>query len=244
MTHTYNITGMTCAGCQYKVQTLLSNVPGVTVADINLAEGTADVSMSAHIPISQLQDALKEYPKYQLTGKEHQHAPSMDAKEADNRTWFDTYKPILLLFSFITGVSLIAATRSGGFDWMQGMAVFMSGFFLAFSFFKLLNLNAFADSYAMYDIVAKKFKGWGYIYSFIELLLGVAYALHFQLWLTSVITLVVMSISIIGVMQSVLNKRQIQCACLGAVFNLPMSTVTIIEDALMIVMSGAMIWLM
>lgn len=50
-----------------------------------------------------------------------------------------------------------------------------------------------------------------------------------------------MSVSIIGVLQSVLNKRQIKCACLGAVFNLPMSSVTIIEDALMIVMSGVMI---
>ena len=41
--------------------------------------------------------------------------------------------------------------------------------------------------------------------------------------------------------QSVLNKKKIQCACLGAVFNLPMSTVTIIEDALMIAMSGIML---
>ncbi|RYZ78221.1 MAG: heavy-metal-associated domain-containing protein, partial [Proteobacteria bacterium] len=44
-----------------------------------------------------------------------------------------------------------------------------------------------------------------------------------------------------GVLQSVLNKRKIQCACLGAVFNLPMSTVTIIEDGLMIAMSAVML---
>jgi hypothetical protein len=50
-----------------------------------------------------------------------------------------------------------------------------------------------------------------------------------------------MSVSLIGVVQSVLNKRQIRCACLGAVFNLPMSTVTIIEDGLMIVMSLLML---
>ncbi|MEI9956322.1 MAG: hypothetical protein WDM90_08485 [Ferruginibacter sp.] len=55
------------------------------------------------------------------------------------------------------------------------------------------------------------------------------------------VTLIVMSVSIIGVLQSVFNKRKIKCACLGAVFNLPMSTVTIIEDALMIAMSIAMI---
>ena len=53
-----------------------------------------------------------------------------------------------------------------------------------------------------------------------------------------------MSISIIGVLQSVLNKRKIKCACLGAIFNVPMTTITIIEDALMIAMSGAMLYFM
>lgn len=51
-----------------------------------------------------------------------------------------------------------------------------------------------------------------------------------------------MGISMIGVLQAVLNKRKIECACLGAVFKLPMSTVTIIEDALMMMMSGAMLY--
>jgi hypothetical protein len=50
-----------------------------------------------------------------------------------------------------------------------------------------------------------------------------------------------MSISIVGVIQSLLAKRKIRCACLGAVFNLPMSTITLIEDALMIAMSGVMV---
>jgi hypothetical protein len=55
---------------------------------------------------------------------------------------------------------------------------------------------------------------------------------------------VVMSLSIIGVLESVFNHRKIRCACLGTVFNLPMSTVTIIEDALMIAMSGWMLYSM
>ncbi len=38
-------------------------------------------------------------------------------------------------------------------------------------------------------------------------------------------------ISSIGVIQSVMKKRKIQCACLGTVFNLPMSTVAIIEKS-------------
>lgn len=58
---------------------------------------------------------------------------------------------------------------------------------------------------------------------------------------TNTVTFVVMTVSIIGVLQSVLNKRKIKCACLGDVFNLPMSTITIIEDALMIGMSAIML---
>ena len=118
---------------------------------------------------------------------------------------------------------------------------FMAGFFLTFSFFKLLDLNGFADSYSTYDIIARKWRGWAYLYAFIELGLGFAYLTGTAIIFTTALTFVVMTISIIGVLQAVMNKRRIQCACLGAMFNLPMSTVTIIEDALMIVMSAIMI---
>lgn len=74
--------------------------------------------------------------------------------------------------------------------------------------------------------------------------LGIAFLINFNPILTNSLTVLVMSISIIGVLQSVLNKQKIQCACLGAIFNLPMSTVTIIEDALMIVMSGIMLFIL
>ena len=118
---------------------------------------------------------------------------------------------------------------------------FMAGFFLVFSFFKLLDLRGFADSYSTYDIVAKRWRGWAYVYAFVELGLGIAYLSSAATLPVAAMTFIVMSISIVGVLQSVLNKRKIQCACLGAVFNLPMSTVTIIEDALMIIMSGVML---
>jgi hypothetical protein len=124
---------------------------------------------------------------------------------------------------------------------MEAMQHFMAGFFLVFSFFKLLNLKGFAESYVMYDVVAKKIPIWAYLYAFVEVGLGISYLLNYNPLITNTCTFVVMSVSILGVLQSVFDNKKIQCACLGAVFNLPMSTVTIIEDALMIVMSGYMI---
>lgn len=53
-----------------------------------------------------------------------------------------------------------------------------------------------------------------------------------------------MSVSIFSVLQSVMNKRKIKCACLRIVFNLPMSTVTIVENTIMVAMSVGMLILM
>lgn len=240
MTHTYNISGMTCGGCQAKVQKLLSGIAGVKNVSIDLPTGEASIEMTSHIPTTALKSSLKDYPKYQLEEKQVVHQMQSSTDE-EKRSWFATYKPILVVFAYITGITILMETARGGFVWEAWMQNFMAAFFLVFSFFKLLNLKGFAESYAMYDIVAKQWNAWGYVYAFIELGLGLSYLLKFNPLVTNTITFVIMDISIIGVLQSVLNKRKIKCACLGAVFNLPMSTITILEDALMMGMSAVMI---
>ena len=240
MTHTYNITGMTCTSCQLKVQGLLSKIEGVTSVFINLQKGMADIDMVKHISINTFKAALQDYPKYQITEAETKPIVATFAEE-ETKTWLATYKPILLIFGYIITIAFIASYQHNTIYWMETMRLFMAGFFLTFSFFKMLDLKGFAESYAMYDIVAKKWNSWGYLYALIEFGLGIAYATNYQPFATNIVTLFVMTVSIIGVLQSVFNKRKIKCACLGAVFNLPMSTVTIIEDALMIAMSAAMI---
>jgi cation transport ATPase len=244
MTHTYQISGMTCSSCKRKVEELLYQITGVKKVGINLSNGEATIEMAHHISTRSLQDALHAYPKYQLSEKAVAMPVAFEELADKQKPWVETYKPILLIFFYITAVSFIAAASGHNFSMKYFMRIFMAGFFIVFSFFKLLNLDGFVDNYAMYDIVAKKFRQWGYIYAITELVLGLGYAANFQPVIINYITLPVMAISIIGVLQSVLNKRKIKCACLGAVFNLPMSTVTIIEDALMIAMSIAMIFLM
>jgi len=221
---------MTCSGCEAKVKVLLAKVDGVSGVSIDLRKGEATVEMTKHVGTGDLRAALRDYPKYQLTEK----VVEMVEEEEEKRSWLATYKPVLLILGYVTLVAVVG----GHGDMRQFMRVFMGGFFLSFSFFKLLNLAAFADSYSMYDIVARRWRGWGYVYAFVELGLGVAFVTGVAPFWVNLVTLVVMTVSIIGVLQSVLNKRKIRCACLGAVFNLPMSTVTIVEDALMIGMAA------
>lgn len=227
---------MTCGNCEAKVKSNLLVVPDVLSVDVSKDNESATIKMQNHIPLDTLQKALGgEAGKYKIFAAHH-NEPAEQAK-----SWLQTYKPILLIFGYILAITLVVEYVNGMFLWMRWMSNFMAGFFLVFSFFKLLNIKGFAESYAMYDIVAKKWSGWGYVYAFIELGLGLAFLSGFQPVVTNAVTFVVMSVSIIGVLQAVWSKKEIKCACLGDVFNLPMSTITITEDVLMITMSGMML---
>ncbi|SHM57751.1 heavy-metal-associated domain-containing protein [Flavobacterium saccharophilum] len=233
MTHTYQLTGMTCSSCEDKVKRALELVDNIANVEVSKENNTATITMNKHVAVADLQNALD--PKYKISAIEHNETIEQ------TRSWFETYKPILLIFFYISLITVLIQTTNHHFDYMQAMQHFMAGFFLVFSFFKMLNLKGFAESYMMYDVVARKIPVWGYIYAFLEFGLGISYLLNFNPIFTNAVTFIVMTISIIGVLQSVLNKKKIQCACLGAVFNLPMSTVTIIEDGLMIIMSLIML---
>jgi len=236
MVHTYQVTGMTCSSCEAKVKSSLLMVENVVKVEVSKDENSATITMDKHITLDKLQMALGGLEsKYKISANNHNEIAEQ------TKSWLEIYKPILLIFFYISFVTLLVQFQNHHFDTMQWMQHFMAGFFLVFSFFKILNLKGFSESYVMYDVLAKRFPVWAYIYAFVELSLSVAYLINFNPLVTNAITFIVMSVSIIGVLQSVLNKKKIQCACLGAVFNLPMSTVTIIEDALMIVMSGWMI---
>ncbi len=241
MIHDYTISGMTCSGCEATVKNLLSQAEGVQKVTIDLLKATASVEMDRHIATNELQKALATHPKYQLSEKAVMMPSSLTEPAEEKKSWFETYKPILLIFFYITLVTFIVSFSAAHFDITLAMRVFMAGFFLVFSFFKLLDIRGFADSYSSYDILAKQWHGYGFLYPFIELALGIAYLLNITPGITNIITIIVMGTGTIGVVNSVMNKRKIRCACLGAVFNLPMSTVTILEDVLMVGMAVAML---
>jgi len=236
----YQIEGMTCGGCVASVQDKLSKLDNIQSAQVQLAYPQAKVSFSSAVSVEVLQNTLGE--KYQI--KEiptEKPTPTPKVHHALPPKSINTYKPLILIVAFIAGVSLLAQYPFTDFSGMLWMRHFMAGFFIVFAFFKLLNIEGFANSYQMYDIIAARWKGWGYTYPFVELTLGILYLINFMPFYTNLATAIILGISSIGVIESNLNKRKIKCACLGDVFNLPMSTVTIVEDLTMV---GMAIWML
>lgn len=155
-----------------------------------------------------------------------------------------TYFPLALVVGYLVGVVGLVEWTHGQFNWPRAMGNFMGGFFLAFSFFKMLDLRAFADAFATYDLVAARSRTYALAYPFVELGLGVAYVVGFAPAATNAVTLAVMLVGAAGVFRTLVARRKARCACLGGVFNLPMSTVTLVEDLLMAGMAAAMLGLL
>lgn len=224
---------MSCQNCVQKVEKKINTLNEVSNASIQLKYPQLQLESTQAIALDKIKAILPSYEVEEIS------TTAQDAESAPS--FLQSYKPLFLIVLFILGVSILAQYPFTDFSWMLLMRYFMAGFFIVFAFFKFLNLSGFASSYAMYDIIAGKWKAWGYIYPFIELALGVAYLINFNPLLTGTITIVVLTISSIGVIKSNLDKQKIQCACLGDVFDLPMSVVTIIEDVTMIVMAVIML---
>ena len=152
-----------------------------------------------------------------------------------------TYKPLLLVLAYVVGATVVAESIHGQFVWPRAMSYFMGFFFLGFAFFKLLDVAAFADSFASYDIVAKRSRAYALAYPWIELALGVLFVGGWLPLVANGVTAVIMAVGLVGVVRAVTRKQVIQCACLGTVFNLPMSVVTIVENSVMLVMAVGML---
>jgi hypothetical protein len=152
-----------------------------------------------------------------------------------------SYRPVLLLVGLLALGTALLEFADGHWHWHRAMPRFMGGFFVAFAYFKLLDIGAFAAAFSTYDLIAARLPGYGKLYPFLELALGGLYLANVMPTATNAAALVLMLVGTAGVVRTLASGRKVKCACLGAVFNLPMSYVTLAEDALMAAMAAAML---
>ncbi len=154
--------------------------------------------------------------------------------------WRD-YLPLLviLLLTMAAGTARQAAT-GGPWQAMGWMHDFMGYFLVVFAMFKLFDLPGFADGFQMYDLLAKPFRPYALVYPFIELGLGLAYLARWQPAVVYVVTMAVMLWGAAGVMLALKRGLDVNCACMGNVLKVPLSTVALVEDLGMAAMAAIM----
>ena len=227
------ISGMTCEGCVSSVTQKLFSLEEVQDVSITLATGDVELEVQSRLSLKKLTDALP--PKY---------TPLVESKSNDAMVKMPSKLkqlfPLFLIFVYLIAATFLLQKKSpdiGGF-----MYDFMGLFFMVFSFFKFLDYKGFPEAFAQYDPLAKRSALYRKIYPFLEALLGIMLLLRWQLNIALLTTIIILSITTIGVIYSLFDKSKINCACLGTALKLPMTEATLIENMIMLVMALTMLF--
>ena len=241
MEKTYIITGMTCDSCKSTIYQNLNKLQEIEAVEIDRAKGEAVILMAGAIDISKLQNALPS--KFHISEKETDNFPepeNLSSLQIENdKSKLQQLKPLILILAYISVASIMMNYKNWNSN--EAMLDFMGLFYIVFSFFKMLDLKGFPESFRMYDPLAKRLPIYGWIYPFIETGLGIMLLMRYEVKIALIITLLVLGITTIGVTKTLLDKKSIKCACLGTVLKLPMTEATFIENLIMIVMAISML---
>ena len=223
----YKISGMTCSSCVATVTKAIESIRNVKNVTVSLDAGLAVVESNEDVSIDVIHSVLPD--KFSVKPFKYYEDVNTDDKESFLAKLF----PLILILSYISLSSIIINFGRSLDDLMMD---FMGIFFIVFSFFKFLDYKSFPNSFAMYDPLAKALPLYGWIYPFIETILGLMFLFRFQLFTSIIITILLLSITTYGVVNVLKNKQTIQCACLGTAIKLPMTIATLIENGIMIIM--------
>tara|TARA_B100001248_G_scaffold199550_1_gene153835 strand:- start:561 stop:1310 length:750 start_codon:yes stop_codon:yes gene_type:complete len=236
----YKITGLTCGLCKASVENSLNLLDQVVSSNADVRLGELRLVLNKDIDLKLLQDSIpKKYIiKDEISSPKRLTKIHSDSTNSDSK--LKQLKPLFLILFYITSASILLNFRD--WNWNDFMLDFMGLFFIIFSFFKMLDLKGFPVSFKMYDPLAKVIPIYGFLYPFIETVLGVLFLMRIQIIFTLIVCLIILVITTIGVTKTLLSKKSIQCACLGTHLKLPMTEATLLENTIMIFMSIFMLF--
>lgn len=149
-----------------------------------------------------------------------------------------TYQPVIAIFS-------VAALMALGLSWYSFESLLtlrafewfiaISMCFLAVQ--KLQDVESFSTMFLNYDLLAKKWVRYGYIYPFGEALAGILMVAGALWWVSGPVALIIGTIGAVSVFKAVyVDKRELKCACVGGGSNVPLGFVSLTENLMMMLM--------
>ena len=223
----FNIKGVKCNNCVNDILEDLNKIKIISHSKINNNLNEVEIISDKKISTTELQSYIKR--KYIVEKKENYNT---EIKETSK---IKQLYPLFLIIIYIFSSCILLNINKMNIQ--SFMLDFMGIFFVVFSFFKLLNLKGFQNSFKKYDLIGKQFNLYCWIYPFIEIVIGIFLLMRFNIYICLIITLIILISTSIGVAISLRKNENTKCACLGSVLNLPMTEATLIENFTMIIMT-------
>lgn len=150
-----------------------------------------------------------------------------------------TYRPVIALFTMTAMMAMAASYAVSGSvlsiraaEWFIGMSM------IVLALLKLQNVETFATMFLNYDLLAKRWVPYSYVYPFAEGFAGVLMVAGALTWLSVPIALFIGTIGAVSVVKAVyIDKRELKCACVGGSGNVPLGFISLTENLMMIAMA-------
>jgi glutaredoxin len=153
-----------------------------------------------------------------------------------------TYKPVVAVFGMTALMALAASTAAFG----SPFTISAAEWFVAFSMcvlaiLKLQNVESFATMFLSYDLLARRWVPYSYVYPFAEALAGILMVAGTLKIVAVPVGLFIGGIGAVSVFYAVyVQKRELKCACVGGSSNVPLGFISLTESVMMFAMA---IWM-
>lgn len=150
-----------------------------------------------------------------------------------------TYRPVAVLFS-LTALMAMAASYAvnGDPSTLRAAEWFIAFSMVVLALLKLQNVESFATMFLNYDLLAKRWVPYSYIYPYAEGLAGVLMVAGALNWLSIPVALFIGTVGAVSVFKAVyIDKRELKCACVGGSSNVPLGFISLTENMMMIAMA-------
>lgn len=156
-----------------------------------------------------------------------------------------TYKPVIYLFAVAAATAVALSIGFLGAITWQTLGWFISVSMILLGMQKLRDIEGFSTMFLNYDLLARKWVPYAYIYPWVETGAGILMTGMLLTWLAAPAALVVSTIGAWSVFKAVyLDKRELKCACVGGGSNVPLGFVSLTENLAMMGMSIVMLWIL
>jgi len=154
-----------------------------------------------------------------------------------------TYAPVIAIFAGAALMAIAASYRAFGAPFtVAGVQWFIAFSMVILALQKLRDVESFSTMFLNYDLLARRWPLYGYVYPFAELLAGVLMAAGALTWLSAPVALVIGSVGAVSVFKAVyIDRRELKCACVGGDSKVPLGFVSLTENLMMI---GMAIWML
>lgn len=153
-----------------------------------------------------------------------------------------TYMPVIALFAVAFAMALAIGWRmEGAVASLRTFEIFVATAMVLLGLQKLKDVESFSTMFLNYDLLARRWVPYGYVYPFAETLAGVLMLASALIWFAGPVALFIGTVGAISVFKAVyIEKRELKCACVGGDSNVPLGFVSLTEN---LIMMGMGLWM-